>query len=300
MKDNQKEFFVTSWAVNNKTTVYLLTIFITLFGIVSYQGIPKEQFPDIVIPTMYVSTVYPGASPKDIENMITKPIEKQIKSIPGVKKVTSTSVQSYSAVVVEFNTDQVVSEAKQKVKDAVDKAKQDLPEDDMLQEPVVQEIEFSEIPILFVNIAGDYDLAHLKHYAEALEDRIESLKEITRVDIVGALDREIQINFDMYKMQAANVTSYDVQSAIRNENISLPGGNVRMEDMNRSLTVSGEFRSIEDIKNIVIRSMSGATVYLKDIAEVKDGFADQESYARLDHKNVITLNVIKRTGMNSD
>lgn len=298
MKDNHKEFFVTSWAVNNKTTVYLLTIFITLFGIVSYQGIPKEQFPDIVIPTMYVSTVYPGASPKDIENMITKPIEKQIKSIPGVKKVTSTSVQSYSAVVVEFNTDQVVSEAKQKVKDAVDKAKQDLPEDDMLQEPVVQEIEFSEIPILFVNIAGDYDLAHLKHYAEALEDRIESLKEITRVDIVGALDREIQINFDMYKMQAANVTSYDVQSAIRNENISLPGGNVRMEDMNRSLTVSGEFRSIEDIKNIVIRSMSGATVYLKDIAEVKDGFADQESYARLDHKNVITLNVIKRTGMN--
>lgn len=297
MKDKFKEFFLTSWAVSNKTTIYLLTIFITLFGIFSYQSIPKEQFPDIVIPTMYVSTVYPGASPKDMENLVSKPIEKEIKSIPGVKKVTSTSVQSYSAVVVEFNTDVEVAQAKQKVKDAVDKAKPDLPKD-LLDEPTVQEIEFSEIPILFVNIAGDYDLAHLKHYAEALEDRIESMKEITRVDIVGALDREIQINFDMYKMQAAGVTTYDVMTAVKNENSTIPGGNVRMDDMNRSLTVSGEFKNMQDIENIVIRSMSGATVYLKDIAEVKDGFADQESYARLDHKNVITLNVIKRTGMN--
>ncbi|MBX7052808.1 MAG: efflux RND transporter permease subunit [Flavobacteriales bacterium] len=297
MKDKFKEFFLTSWAVSNKTTVYLLTVFITLFGILSYQSIPKEQFPDIVIPTMYVSTIYPGASPKDMENLVSKPIEKEIKSIPGVKKVTSTSVQSYSAVVVEFNTDVEVAQAKQKVKDAVDKAKPDLP-NDLPDDPTVQEIEFSEIPILFVNIAGDYDLAHLKHYAEMLEDRIESMKEITRVDIVGALDREIQINFDMYKMQAANVTTYDVMTAVKNENATIPGGNVRMDDMNRSLTVSGEFKNMQDIENIVIRSMSGATVYLKDIAEVKDGFADQESYARLDHKNVITLNVIKRTGMN--
>jgi len=297
MIEKFKEFKPTSWAIDNKTTVYLLTIFITIVGISSYMSIPKEQFPDIIIPTMYVQTIYPGTAPKDIENLITKPIEKQIKSIAGVKKVTSTSVQSYSAVVVEFNTDVDVPQAKQKVKDAVDKAKPDLP-NDLKDDPTVQEIEFSELPILFVNIAGDYDLAQLKRYAEALEDRIEAMKEITRVDIVGALDREIQINVDMYKMQASSVTMYDIQSAIANENLSFPGGNVTMDDMQRSLSVTGEFTNIETIQNLVIRSSSGAQVYLKDIAQVIDSHKEQESYGRLDHKNVITLNVIKRSGQN--
>lgn len=297
MLEKFKEFKPTSWAIDNKTTVYLLTIFITFAGIMSYMSIPKEQFPDIVIPTMYVQTLYPGTAPKDMENLITKPIEKQIKSISGVKKVTSTSIESYSAVVVEFSTDMDVPTAKQKVKDAVDKAKKDLPTD-LKEDPTVQEIEFSEMPILFVNVSGDYDLAQLKRYAEILEDRIESMKEITRVDIVGALDREIQINIDMYKLQAAGVTTYDIQSAVGNENIAVPGGNVIMDDMNRSLSVSGEFNDIETIKNLIIRSSSGATVYLKDIAEVVDGHKEQENYGRLDKKNVITLNVIKKTGQN--
>lgn len=297
MLEKFKEFKPTSWAIDNKTTVYLLTIFITVVGMLSYQAIPKEQFPDIVIPTMYVQTIYPGTAPKDMENLVTRPIEKQIKSIAGVKKVTSTSVQSYSAVVVEFSTETDVATAKQKVKDAVDKAKPDLPSD-LPDDPTVAEIEFSEMPILFVNIAGDYDLAQLKRYAEDLEDRIEAMKEITRVDIVGALDREIQINVDMYKMQAAGVTMYDIQSTVGSENKSVPGGNVTMDDMQRSLSVNGEFTDITTIQNLVLRSSSGATVYLKDIAEVVDSHKEQESYGRLDHKNVITLNVIKRSGQN--
>jgi multidrug efflux pump len=297
MLEKFKEFKPTSWAIDNKTTIYLLTAFITLAGMLSYQSIPKEQFPDIVIPTMYVQTIYPGTAPKDMENLVSKPIEKQIKSIAGVKKVTSTSVQSYSAVVVEFSTDTDVPTAKQKVKDAVDKAKPDLPSD-LPDDPTVQEIEFSEMPILFVNIAGDYDLSQLKRYAEDLEDRIESLKEITRVDIVGALDREIQINVDMYKMQAAGLTMYDIQSTVGNENKSVPSGNVTMDDMQRSLSVSGEFTSVQQIQNLIMRSSSGAMVYLKDIAQVVDSNKEQESYGRLDHKNVITLNVIKRSGQN--
>lgn len=297
MLEKFKEFKPTSWAIDNKTTVYLLTIFITFAGIMSYMSIPKEQFPDIVIPTMYVQTIYPGTAPKDMENLVTKPIEKQIKSISGVKKVTSTSIESYSAVVVEFSTDTDVPTAKQKVKDAVDKSKPDLPSD-LPDDPTVQEIEFSEMPILFVNVSGDYDLAQLKRYAEILEDRIEAMKEITRVDIVGALDREIQINVDMYKLQAAGVTMYDIQTTIGNENKAVPGGNVTVDDMNRSLSVNGEFKDIETIKNLIIRSSSGATVYLKDIAEVVDSHKEQESYGRLDKKNVITLNVIKKTGQN--
>lgn len=292
-----REFKPSSWAINNRTTVYLLTIFITLAGILSYRAIPKEQFPDIVIPTMYVSTIYPGSAPKDMENLVTKHIEKQIKSISGVKKMTSNSIQNYSNIIVEFNTDVDVPTAKQKVKDAVDKAKPDLPSD-LPDDPTVQEVEFSEIPILFVNISGDYELSQLKKYADDMQDRIEGMKEITRVDIVGALEREIQINVDMYKLQAAKLTMGDIDRALAYENKTISGGLVNMDEMQRALSVSGEFRNMEQIKNVVVNSMAGASVYLKDVAEVVDSHLEQESFGRLNHKNVITLNVIKRSGEN--
>ncbi len=292
-----KEFKPTSWAIDNKTTVYLITIFITLMGIASYRSIPKEQFPDIVIPTIYIQTILPSTSPQDMENLVTKPLEKQIKSIAGVKKMTSQSLENFSVVMVEFNTDVEVPIAKQKVQDAVDKAERDLPNDPLMTQSVM-EVEFSEMPILFVNISGDYDLAKLKKYADDLKDRIEGLKEITRVDIVGALDREIQINVDMYKAQAANITMMDIENAVKYENMTINGGNVEIDDMQRSISVSGEFKNVTQIENLVINGMTGASVYLKDIAEVRDGFAEQESYGRLDNKNVITLNVIKRGGEN--
>jgi multidrug efflux pump subunit AcrB len=297
MLEKFKEFKPSSWAIDNKTTIYLLTIFITLAGILSYQSIPKEQFPDIVIPTIYVSTVYPGTSPEDMENLVTKPLEKQMKSIAGVKKITSNSIQDFSNVIIEFNTSVNVPIAKQKVKDAVDKAKKDLP-NNLPADPNVMEVEFSEMPILFVNIAGNYSLSDLKTYAEDLQEKIEGLREITRVDIVGALDREIQIDVDIYKMQASKFTMGDIERAVMYENMTISGGGVNMGNVKRSLSVSGEFKSVDEIKNLVVSSQSGSKVYLKDIADVRDGFKEQESYGRLDHKNVITLNVIKRGGEN--
>lgn len=297
MIEKFKEFKPSSWAIDNRTSIYIITIFITVAGLMSYNSLPKEQFPDIVIPTIYVSTPYPGTSPKDVENLVTKQIEKQVKSIAGVKKITSNSIQDFSNVIVEFNTNVDVPVAKQKVKDAVDKAKKDLPTD-LPADPNVMEVEFSEFPILFVNISGDYDLAQLKKYADELQDKIEALKEITRVDIVGALEREIQINVDMHKMNAVKLTMGDIERAVSFENKTVSGGYVTMNDMNRTISISGEFRNIETLKNIVVNSMSGAPVYLKDVAEIKDSYKEQESYGRLNKKNVITLNVIKRGGEN--
>ncbi|MBX7183192.1 MAG: efflux RND transporter permease subunit [Bacteroidia bacterium] len=298
MKDNPlKEFFLSSWSIDNRTSVFVISILVTLYGIFSYIKLPKENFPEIVVPTIYVSTIYPGASPSDIENLVSKPIEKEIKSISGVKKLTSTSIQDYCMVMVEFNTDMSVAEAKQKVKDAVDKARPELPTD-LPKEPSVMEVDFSEMPIMYINISGDFDLKKLKEYAELIQDRVESMKEITRVDIVGALDREIQINVDKNKMEAANITLRDLEMAIAYENMTISGGNIKDNGATRSISVKGDFKSVEDIANITLRSMSGATIYLKDIAEVKDGFKEKESYARLAHKNVITLNVVKRSGEN--
>ena len=292
-----KEFKPTSWSIDNKTSIYILTLFITLAGIFSYNKLPKERFPDIVIPTIFVQTIYPGSSPKDIENLITKPIEKKIKSISGVKKLKSQSIQDFSIITVEFDTDVKVDQAKKKVKDEVDKAKSELPTD-LKTDPTVMEVNFSDMPILYININGNYGLQQLKHFAEIAKDKIESLPSITRVDIVGALDREIQVNLNLERMSAAGVTIDDVSRSIQYENMRISGGNIDIDKMQRSLSVSGEFKDKMAIENMVIRSNTGATLYLKDIATIADGFKEKESYARLEGKNVITLNIVKRTGEN--
>jgi multidrug efflux pump len=298
MKGKIKEFRPTSWSIDNKTSIYVLVLIIAVFGIVSYINIPKEQFPEIVIPKIIVTTIYAGTSPTDIENLVTRPLEKNMKSIKGVKKITSSSVQDYSIIVVEFNTGIDVSDAKQKVKDAVDKSANDLPPKSSLIGPDVIDIDLSQIPIMNINISGDFELSKLKEYAEIIQDKIESLKEITRVDIIGALDREIQINVDMYKMQVADVTLRDIENAVAYENMTISSGSIDMVGMKRSIRVVGEFQDVETVKNLIIKSSSGAITYLKDIAEVKDDFKERESYARLNNENVLALNVIKKSGEN--
>jgi len=293
-----KEFKPTSWSINNKTSVYIFTILITLTGLSIFISIPKEQFPDVVIPTIFVSTVYPeGANPADIENLISKPIENQLKSINGVKRVTSRSIPNLSLVTVEFNTGVETAEAKLKVSDAVDKAKNDLPTD-LDQDPQIQEVDISEQPIMQVNIVGDLSVTQLNKYAEDLEDKIEGLKEITRVDVIGAPKREIQVNLDLYKMQMSGFSFGDVENAIAGQNVNISAGELRINELRRTLRVIGEFQQMSDIENILIRSARGNTVFLKDIATVTDGFEEKQDFARLDGQTVITLSVIKRAGEN--
>lgn len=295
-----KQFGLTSWAVDNKTAVYIIAIIVSIYGLMKFTSMPKEQFPDIVVPTISVATVYVGNSPKDIENLVTRPIEKQLKGISGAKviKIQSTSQADYSLIVVEFDTDVKTELAKQKVKDAIDKARTDLPTD-LTQEPDVQEFAFSEMPIMFVNISGDYDGMKLKVYADKMQDKIEELGEVTRAEIVGAPEREIQVNVDPYKLTAARVSFMDIENAISRENHDITGGLIEVGNMKRTLKVKGQFATIEDMKNIVVRSSAqGAAVYLRDVAELKDTIREKESYARLDGKNVVTLNIIKRSGEN--
>ncbi len=298
MEKLNKEFFATSWAIDNKISVYVLVFIISVFGIINYNTIPKEQIPEIVIPMINVNTIYPGTSPVDMENLVTRPLEKNIKSIAGVKKITSRSVQDFSAIIVEFNTGIEIKDAKQKVNDAVDKTKRDLPTDPSFIEPSVMEIDLSEIPIQYINLSGDIPLDRLKKYADQLQDRIEGLKEITRVEIGGALDREIQVEIDMYKMKAASLTFRDVEQAMSFNNMTVSGGNIDLQGMSRSVRVVGEVTNIEQIKDIVINTSSGAQVKLKDIAIVRDGFKEAENFARYNGKNVVTLNVIKKSGQN--
>lgn len=294
-----KQFKPTTWSIKNKTSIYLLMLFVSIIGITQFVTLPKEQFPDLVIPTVYIQTIYVGNSPKDIENLVTQPIEKQIKAITGVKiqKTTSTSLQDYSAIVVEFDANENIDVAVQKVKDAVDKAKTDLPTD-LTEEPSVMEVALSEIPIMYVNISGDYDNMRLKKMADDIQDKLEELPQITRVDIVGAPEREFQINVDNYRMRSANLTFDDIANAVSRENMDITGGLLEVGNMKRTLQLKGQFRSAADIEKVVIRGPNGGSIYLKDIAQIKDTTKERESFARLDGKNVITLNIVKRSGEN--
>lgn len=300
IKEKFKEFKPTSWSVDNKTAIYVIAILITLYGLYKFNTLPKEQFPDIVVPTISITTVYVGNSPKDIENLVTRPIEKQLKGISGakVKKITSTSQTDYSLIIVEFDTDVKTELAKLKVKDAIDKAQTDLPTD-LTQLPNAQEFAFSEMPIMFVNVSGDYDGVKLKEFADKMHDKFEELSEVSRAEIVGAPEREIQVNVDPYKMQAARISFSDIEGAISRENRDITGGLIEVGPMKRTLKIKGQFTSALNLRDIIVRSSTqGATVYLKDIADLRDTIKDQESYARLDGKNVITINIVKRAGEN--
>jgi multidrug efflux pump len=281
----------------NKTTVYLITFLVTIAGYFIFNGLPKEQFPEIVVPQIVVQTVYAGTTPVDIENLINKPLEKQLKSEKGVKSIKSNALQDVSVIIVEFDTDVEIPIAKERVKSAIDKAKRDLPAD-LTQNPTAAEVNFSEFPIMNINLSGDFPLDKLKKYGEQLQDKIEAMTEITRVDIVGALNREIQVNLDVAKMKSYGITFYDIQSAVQGENVNISGGELNVDNVRRSLRVAGEFKSMAQIQNVIIRSGQGATVRLGDVAEVIDSNAERQDFARLDNKSVVTLNVIKRGGEN--
>ncbi|SDS76033.1 Multidrug efflux pump subunit AcrB [Mucilaginibacter mallensis] len=305
MKDQEKEFGPSSWAIDNKRAVYVLIFLITLLGFSSYNSLPKENFPDITIPKIYVTTIYQGQSPQNIETLVTRQLEKQMKSLKGLKKVTSNTQQNVSIITAEFNTDVKIRDAKQDVKDAVDKAKQDLPQNDNnLKESTVSDINVADQPILYINLSGDYDLKKLKEYADNLKDDIEGMKQISQVVEVGALKPNIQINVDINKMSAAQIGYGDIIQAIGNENILSTAGTITTSGEQRAVDIKEDFKSADEVAAMVIRNPQGRAVYLRDIAQIRDGFQDQESYARLktpndpNFKNVITLNVSKRSGEN--
>lgn len=302
MKNNENQsklrtFGLSSLAIDNGTSVFVLIFMILVFGLNSYNNMPKEQFPEVTLPTVFINTVYFGNSSRDIENLITRPIEKELKTVSGVKDIRSTSLQDYSVITVEFNADVPIEEATRKVKDAVDKAKPDLP-NDMTTEPQVFDVNLSEIPIVTINLSGNYTNDELKRWAERLEDELEELNEVSDVEVKGVLEREIKIDVDLTKMQLRMISFQDIENAINAENITMSAGELLNNNSRRSIRVVGEYRDISEIQNTIVKSENQEIVFLRDIAEVSFGYVDRTSYARADKLPVASLNVIKRKGKN--
>jgi len=297
IKNKFKEFSLSSFSVDNSTSILLLAIMVLIFGISSYNNMPKEQFPEASFPTVYINTPYFGNSAEEIENLITRPLEKEIESINGIKKVTSTSIQDFSVIIAEFDTGIDMESVVRKVKDAVDKAKSELPTD-LDQDPTVLEINLSEIPIVSVNISGRYSADELREYGEYLQDRLEEIKQISDVNLKGTLDREVKVDVDLIKAQAVKVSYSDIENAISSENLTMSAGEISAGDFKRAVRVVGQFDTAEQIANIIVKSEAQRPIYLKDIAEVEFGYKDRTSYARADGLPVVSLDVIKRKGEN--
>ncbi|HEY9113736.1 MAG TPA: efflux RND transporter permease subunit [Bacteroidales bacterium] len=292
-----RNFWLTTWAINNKYTVYLITVISILFGFYSYVSLPKELFPEINIPTIMVQTMYPGNPPVDIENLISRPLEKELESIDGLKDLTSVSSQDVSNIFVEFQTDVDIKTALQDVKDAVDKAKRDLPTD-LLDDPMVTDIDMSEFPVIYVNLSGEFSISELKKYAEDLKNEFETIPEISKVNITGITEREVKINLDPFKMSAMEVSYTDIENAVQAENISLSGGDVLLGNIRRTVRVIGEYTDPLKMENIIVKSEKGNIVYLRDVGSVEYGFKDPDSYAQLNKQPVVSLQVVKKSGEN--
>ncbi len=288
-----KEFRLANLAIHNRVTIYFIVGALILFGISQYNSTPKEAMPEIDFPYYMINTIYPGTAAADMENLVTRHIETELMSISGVASLNSQSLQDFSTIFIEFEPDLDDTDTYLDVQKAVDRARSKLPTD-LLDEPDIQRLEISEFPILNINLSGDVSLPVLKKYADDLKEKIETLTEVTRVDIVGALEREIQVNVDLYKMQATGLSFSKIEDAIRGENVNISGGQYETDGLKVNLRVWGEFQHIDQIADVMIKE----DVYLRDVAEVVDGYEDRVSYSRLDGSDVVSLNVIKKGGEN--
>jgi multidrug efflux pump subunit AcrB len=258
---------------------------------------PRELMPEVVVPYIFVQTVYPGNSPVEIENLITRPIEQELKGMQGVKQITSSSYQDVSTIFIEFNTNVEIQQALQDTKDNVDKANSELP-DDLQTDPLVMDINFSEFPIMNVNLSGDFSMRELKKYAEVLQDEFESLREISEVNIRGVEEREIQINVDPYKLDAVGLTFDDIALAVQFENVTIGGGEFTADETRRIIRTVADYENVDQIANTIIKVNMGKPVYIRDVATVVDGYKERSTIARLDNQPVVTLSVTKKAGEN--
>ena len=306
---------ITNLSIKYRTSVIVLTLLIVVGGLFSYLTIPKESSPSLEIPYIVVTSIYPGASPSDVESVVTQPIEQEIGSINGIEEMSSTSTEGVSTIVVEFTPDVEMSKAYQEVNQAVDAAQPDLPE--AVEDPSINEINTSDFPIMTVNLTANYSLARLKEVAEDLQEEIESVPAILEASIVGGLTREVRVNADLSALSSRDLTLQDLIRTIDAENTNIPGGSIDVGDQSFLVRVDGQFDNPADqIEDLVVAAPNGKPIYVRDVADVIFGFKDRETYARLqtlqretdegdlvapattETQQVISLSITKRPGDN--
>lgn len=288
---------VSDAAINRRITVFVSILLIVIAGMYSYSVLPRESTPEIVIPILLVTTSYQGVAPADMESLVTIPIERKLTGLSGVKSIQSTSSEGISVIQVEFEADEDVDVVRQKVRDKVDQAKPDLPEE--ADDPLITEINVSDFPFMFISMTGDQiPLSIMTKLAEDLEDDIEAVRGVLEVNVVGGVEREIQIIVDPDRVTEYGISLADLVTLARVENVNTPAGAMELGEGRFSVRVPGEFTAADEINNLVVKAGQGGVVYMRDIAEIRDGYKDIESISRLNGRRAVTLSVSKRAGEN--
>ena len=291
-----KEFAVTSLAIRHPTSVVVLMLILIAGGLVSYLRVPRESMPEIVIPNIIITTVYGGVAPRDIETLVTQPLEDELNTIADVKVISSTSREGASSINVEFVAGMDMTEALQRVREKVDLARPELPA--AANDPQIFEINTSQFPIMQVNVAGPYNQVRLREVAEDIQARFEQIPSVLEAQLSGGLEREVHVDVDLAKLKFYGLAFKDVSDAVRDENVTVPGGSIDVGELKYLVRVPGEFEATSAIGDIVIETRDGRPVYVRDVAAVDFGFKERDSYARLDGFPVISLAIVKRSGAN--
>ncbi len=278
---------LTELSLQNRTAIVVLTILLTIGGIISYTTIPKESNPTIEIPLFIITTIYPGIGPSDMESQVTQPLERELQGIAGIDEIRSVTTEGFSSIIVEFDLNTPLIEASQRVRERVDLARSKLPAD--AQDPIITEFDFDDFPIMSINLSADYSLHRLTEIAERLKDELETAGGVREVDLVGGIEREVQVNVDLQSLNAYNVSFGQIIGAIQGQNITIPGGTIDVDRLSYLLRVSGEFSDPNEIENLIVFVPSGGNgenpsrgaVYIRDLADILFGFKDRDSYSRL-------------------
>ncbi len=287
---------LTDVAIRNRTTVAVLGLIVVVTGTYSYLTLPREAFPDIPIPHILISTAYEGVSPEDMETSVTMQIEKELNGIRGVKEIRSSSAEGLSMIDVEFTPDVRSDVALQRVRDRVDIAKGELPLD--AEEPVIKEINFAEFPIMLVSISGDVSPVQLKEIADRLQDMLEAVPGVLKVDVLGALEPEIRLEFDPDRLASYNLTIPEILALIPSENVNISAGGLETSGTKFNVRIPAELVTAEDVDRLLLTLRGGKPIYLADVAAVRATFKDRTSYSRLNGAANVTLSVQKRVGAN--
>lgn len=285
-----------SWLIHHKAPVVLATFSVTVLGVLAYVSLPREASPEVKIPVVTVVTPYVGVAPADVESLVTTPIENELADVKDLKRMTSMSAEGISLITLEFEPEASIEEALQQVRDRVNRARSELPED--VEETDVQEVAMSDFPIMMLTLGGPVDELRLKLLGEALQEEIERLPGVLEADLAGGRTREIRVEVDPHRLSHYGLSFDDVIGAIRQENVNIPGGDVRTGDANYLLRIPGEFTDARELENVAIKRVGDRPVFVRDVGRVVDGFADRETYARMNGEPAVSLAIKKRSGAN--
>lgn len=287
---------VTRYAIRHRLSVYFLILIFCLGGVGVYVSLPRESFPEVEIPLVVVYTVYPGVSPTDMETLVTRPIETELKAISGVKEIRSTTSEGLSSIEVEFNPEQDLETALANVRDKVDLAKPDLPVE--AEDPRVVDVDFSQLPIMLVTLSGPVGVQQLTEVAEEMEEDFEAIPGVNQVTVVGGREREVHVQVDPKRLSYFELSLSDLVFAVARENRNVPGGEIAVGGLEYLVRLPAEVRRPEEIEDFVVKVRDGEPVFIRDVAAVEFAFADEASRSRVDREPSVTLTVEKRTGAN--